>query len=508
MKKNRWLKQLLGKAQEVSSDTPICQGHPVDEQVLRFTFQHCADVQIQSYKMGEASTPQNVIIVFCEGLADVRQLNDLLLPRLRQMMDRPVTEESLSINPLIPIRKLEQPDLIKEVTDKVFSGEAILFFPEAGLLYSFDIAQPPHRQPSESNTEVSIRGSKDGFTEEVITNVGLIRKRMHTKSLSYESFTIGKRTKNKVALLYIEDVIQPFILQEVKRRINSVDIDMLISSSQLQELIVDRPKSLFPLLDYVGRPDYVVEALLRGRFAILVNGSPMAVLGPCNLFMTLKSPEDIHTSYYFVIFERTLRLLGLLGAIFIPGFWVALIAFDIDQIPFPMLATVANARVGVPLSSAMEMILMLGLFELFREAGSRLPKAVGQTVAVVGGLIVGDAAIRAGLGSPTTLVMAAITAVATFTLVNQSISGTVSLLRLFVLLISSCFGTYGFFLGVLYIVYYLSTLQSFGISYLAPLSPLNMSDLYSALFAKTQVSQDNRPEFLNTVDDTRTGERS
>lgn len=270
----------------------------------------------------------------------------------------------------------------------------------------------------------------------------------------------------------------------------------------MEEAVADSTLALFPLVDYIGRPDFVAECLLKGRFVIIVDGSPMAIIGPCNLFEILKSPEDAYSPYYFVIFERLLRLIGLIIAIFLPGFWISLTSYNVDQLPIHLLATVTVSRFGLPFSGPMEILLMLGMFELFREAGIRLPKAVGQTIAVLGGLIIGDAAIRAGLTSPTMLVVSATTAVATFTLVNQTLTGTVSIVRLYVILWSSLLGMVGFFIGMLSLFAYLSVLQSFGLPYLAPITPLYWKDAMNALLKKPWAFTKERPRMLETQDST------
>jgi hypothetical protein len=207
-------------------------------------------------------------------------------------------------------------------------------------------------------------------------------------------------------------------------------------------------------------------------------------------------------------FGLLFRFIGLLIALLLPGFWIALTAFNIEQLPYQFIATISISRFGLPMPAPLEGFLMIGLFELFREAGERLPKAVGQTIAVIGGIIVGDAAIRAGLVSTTFLVVIAISAVSGFTLVNQSLVGSVSLVRLFVMLLSSTLGMYGFILSILAIVLYLATLESFGIPYLAPIAPFSWNDVQMTFLRKPWITKNRRPSMLNTIDKTRKRENS
>ncbi|OAJ74144.1 spore gernimation protein GerA [Brevibacillus sp. SKDU10] len=468
-------------------------------------FAKCADVKVETFQFATTDSSVPISFFYCDGLIDARMYRQFVFSDLQKKFSRYSSLEELEQYRSLPVQPIDSPIDLKEIERELFTGKLIITVDTYDRAFVLDISDPPNRSPEESNTEISVKGPKDGFTESVSTNIALIRKRLRSESMWNESFTIGLRSQSQVALLYIKDIIDPRLVEEVRHRLTSISADALVSSSQLGEALGDSSYSLFPLLDYIGRPDYAVQSLLRGRFIIFIEGSPMALIGPTNLLMTLKSPEDAHFPFYFVTFERILRLLGLIVSIFTPGFWTALISFNVEQLPFPLLATVTTARVGLPLSSSMEMFLMLGLFEIFREAGVRLPKAVGQTVAVVGGLIVGDASIRAGLGSPTTLVVAAVTAVATFTLVNQSLSGTVSVLRIFVLIVSSFLGMYGFFLSLLSIVLYLSTQESFGLPYLAPISPPTFGDMLQSLIALPLKAMRKRPKILHTTDPTRQG---
>lgn len=499
-RKPRYQVRQLRKSKPNTSDGkthPTSNG--LDEDSLRAKFSSSADVVFKSLPDFQDIIP--VRLMYSSGLIDSKVMTQYVLPDLVHKLKLFKDWESLTkeLENSMQWSKLNPLDNIENM---LFSGKVILFFPSEYSGYAIDIPELPNRQPEESNTEVAIKGARDAFTEDLSSNVALVRKRLRSASLHNEEWKIGERSQTRVALLYISDVINPKVINEARHRLNGIKVDALITSGQLEEALGDSTLSLFPLIDYIGRPDFVSESLLRGRFIIIVDGSPMALIAPCNLFEQLKTPEDSYFPYHFVIFERILRLLGLLIAIILPGFWIALTCYNMDQLPFLLLATVTVSRFGLPLSAPLELLLMLGMFELFREAGIRLPKAVGQTLAVLGGLIIGDASIRAGLTSPTMLVVSATTAVATFTLVNQTLSGTVSIIRLYVLLWSSLLGMFGFFIGVFSLVAYLSVLESFGLPYLAPLSPLTYKDLMGAFLRKPWAFSKKRPDMLNTIDNT------
>ncbi|SFJ76577.1 GerA spore germination protein [Paenibacillus sp. UNC496MF] len=466
---------------------------------IKQLFRQSADLKMERYELGDADHWQPVFLLYCDGLAATKHIDEVLR-RLDIMINQEFGRE---LDSRWNVSRVSETQKIVEL---VFSGHLLLYLEKLDLVYALDISSPPHRAVDESNTEIAIKGPRDAFVEELDTNVALVRKRLRTNSLHYEQFSIGKRSQTKVALLYIEDITQPRFVEEARKRLQRLNLDILSSSSQLEELLADRKITLFPLLHYTTRPDFVVDCLIRGRFAVLVDGAPTAIIGPANLTLLLKTPEDGYIPFYMGTFGLWFRFAGLAIGLLLPGFWIAAASFNIEQIPYPLVATISMSRIGLPLPAQLEGFLMMGLFELFREASERLPKAVGQTVAVVGGIVVGDAAIKAGLASTTFLVISSVTAVASFTLVNQSLVGAVTLIRLFVMLCSSTLGMFGFILSTIAIVVYLSTLESFGVPYLSPLTPIRWKDFLSALVRKPWILKNRRAEILETEDSTRQGE--
>lgn len=499
MKKRRGLKarrpapKLLRSQQQPVSFSP---------ELLRGLFRKTADFVMERYMLGPLEHEQPVHLLYCEGLADTKQINRYVLPLIEDVMLE--THDGAELNKKMRAVKL---DTAEDIIQRVFNGDLVIYFEVPNRVFAVDLSNPPGRSPEDSNTEVSLKGPRDGFVEEITVNVALVRKRLRSNSLVYEKYTIGKRGQTNVALLYIGDVTRAGIVDEVRRRLQRLDLDMLMSSTPLEELLSDKPNSIFPLTDSTTRPDFVADCLIRGRVAVIVDGSPHAAIIPANLTNLLKSPEDSYLPYYIASFKLFFRFLGLWIALFLPGFWAAFAAYNVDQIPFTFLATIAVSRMGLPMPAPVEALIMVGVFEIFREAGERLPKAVGQTISVVGGLVVGDAAIRAGLASTTLVVAAAITAVASYTLVNQALIGTVSILRFAVLISSAFLGIYGFTLALIAIVLYLSTLESYGVPYLAPLSPITIEDVTMALARKPWLYKNERPKILQTQDSTRQRKR-
>ena len=479
----------------------------VTEEQLRQLFARSADVIIESFQFQTKSNDCSVLLIYCEGMADRKQIDHVVLPQLQEMLRiiPSVQAEAFEANRTLQLQPLTDPTDNGKLSHFVYSGQLVLLFIDAQLLYTLNISNPPNRMPEESTTEVSIKGPRDAFTESIVTNTALIRKRLKTSSLCVETFVVGERSRTSVAFIYIDDVIRPEIVMEARKRLLSLKIDGLVSSAQLENALAQKKNSIFPLLDYNGRPDQTVQGLLRGRLAILVDGSPQVLIVPGNLLLMIKSPEDMHLPFYYVALERAIRLSGIGVAIFLPGFWIAVSSFNLEQIPFPLLATITTSRLGLPLSIPMDFFLMMALFELFRESGLRLPKAVGQTVAVVGGLFVGDAAIRAGLTGPITLVVSSISTIAMFTVTNQTLAGSITLIRLIIMIAATLFGMYGYILSLIGLVLYLSTLESFGVPYLMPLSPPNFKDMIAGVLAKPWQLVKRRPSALQGADPTRQG---
>ncbi|WP_096201710.1 spore germination protein [Bacillus sp. FJAT-45350] len=430
----------------------------------------------------------NMTAFYCEGMSDTVQLNEYFHVVLAYISG----DSETGTNHLPPISRIST---MEAMTEKLFSGFLIFYKEEDSFFYSVDIAEIPQRKPEESKTEVSLKGPRDGFTEEVNVNVSLIRKRLKTVKLYNETFDVGSLSQTKVSLLYLGDKSNSDTIEEVRKRIEKIETESLISAGQLEQWIADRSFSLFPHFDYITRPDFAVESLLRGRFLIIVDGSPMILIGPINILALLKSPEDVHFPFHIVALQRLLRIVGLQVAIFLPGIYIAVTNVNLDQLPFSLLATIVISREGLPLSLPLEAFFILILFELLKEAGIRLPTAIGQTISIVGGLIIGDAAIRAGIASPTLLVTIALSLVATYTLVNQSLTGTVTILRAYSMLIATFLGVYGFFISLLSIVIYLSQLESFKLAYLEPISSINYKDFLKAFMTNPF----NRKNYTSTM---------
>ncbi|MFB7138841.1 spore germination protein [Gottfriedia sp. NPDC056225] len=467
------------------------------------SFNHSSDIDFRTKSYQEGEDSHFVIIMFCPNLIDMQFSNQIINDIFNIVQKEEKFNFELLRN-IVEVKRLKkESNLKKEVEENLFSGDLVIFSSYLNDVFFISVANPPKRSPEESNLENSIRGPRDGFVENISDNMALIRQRLKTSTLKSVEYTIGERSRTKVLLVYIEDIINPSILSDVKQRLSLIKKDVVLSSYEIEEALYDKPFSIFPLLDNIGRPDFIVQSLNQGRFAVIVDGNPTCLIGPTNLNQLVYSPEDIHASFYYVNVVRYLRIMAIITTIFLPGFYIALITYHLDQVPYPFLATIGMSRNGLPFSAPLEATLMLGFFELFKEAGIRLPKAVGQTVAVLGGLFIGDAAIRAGLTSPSMLVVVAVTVISGYTLINQNISGNIVILRFLVLFLSSGLGLIGFFTGFFLLGTMVVSLESFGQPYISLLSVPSKSDFLNVVIKLPQRFKVKRNQSLHPVDEDR-----
>lgn len=475
---------------------------PIDIKTLRELFQKSADVHFQSYTFHQ----HRVHFITCDAMIDQQLLNEVIVQRVQNVIAN-LAEESLEDAVLA---KLYIPSILK-VEDKedailrVFTGHLLIYFEDEFLLFSSNIAKKPNRKPEETRMEMVIKGPRDNFIEDISVNIAIIRKRLPTNSLSVEKFELGDRSKTSVAVLYFDDIANKQILHEIKNEFKKVDTDIVWSGNLLMERIITSGM-LLPRIDYTGRPDHAIQSLVRGRFIILVDGTAYAVITPVNMLLLLKSGEDNENTTVFSSFERVLRVLSLLIGLLLPSFFLALTTFHQNQLPLQLLATIVQLNTGLPLPTAIEMLLMLLMFELFREAGMRLPTAIGGTISVVGGLIIGDAAIRAGVTSPAIIVVIAISTISTFTLINESLVTAISVLRICFIVATAFLGFFGFFMSLFFTLFYLSSIRTFGVPYMNIATDLSWSTITKSLFRLPQKYYNKRPNMLDPQDKSRTKE--
>lgn len=472
---------------------------PITLDTLKYLFHKSADIRFQNYTFYS----QSVVFITCEAMIDSQLLNEVIVPRVRLVCNyatNGVLEEA--VDSYLHIPSLSQPKTRTELITLLYTGNILLYFEDTDMLFASDISKKPNRSPEETRLEIPVKGPRDNFIEDVAINIALIRKRLPTHSLCVEKFELGKRSKTTVALLYFDDIASKETLLKIRQNLQSIDVDIVFSGELLMENMGGSTK-LFPTSDTTGRPDNAIQSLARGRFVIMMDGVAYAIVIPVNLFLLLKSPEDNENTVFFSSFQRLLRTVSLFAGLLLPSFWLALTTFHQNQIPIQLLSTVVQANIGLPFPSVFEMLLMLGLFELFREAGLRLPSVIGSTIGVVGGIIIGDAAIRAGLTSPAMIVIIATSTIASYTLVNQSVVTSISILRVFSIILTGVMGLFGFYLSFFFVLLYLAHIRTFGVPYLNITADLTWNTLTTTIFRLPATAYKKRPSMLNPEDQTR-----
>lgn len=451
----------------------------VTEKSLKQRFADCEDVHFKTYPGSRAGDQPWGTVIFDKMMCDSVVLSEIFLPVIHRVWGQSFTDQ----HPPIPSELEAQLSLKKMPADEksiiqaVFAGHAVLIFPDRSECYAFSAPANFNRTPEDASSESSIKGARDGFVESLEINVALIRKRLKTTDLVYTSYSLGEVTSSTVGMLYLKERVIPEMVKEIEDKLNSYTGDAPAGIGELMEHISPYKFSLLPIFDYTGRPDFTQDSLMRGRLVLILDGNPVALIAPASFMQLLFSAEDPHLPFYFAFPWRMLRLVGVIISVFLPAFYISLMSYHQDQIPYTLLSTVANTRLGLPFPGAFEMFMILFLLSLLREAGSRMPAPVGGTITVVSGIIIGDAAIRGGLFSPTVIVIAAISFVAGSTLANQDFVFTQTLMRFFTLLLSSVLGLYGFFVSVFFLILYTSSHRPFGQPFLAPFSPFSIQKI-------------------------------
>lgn len=350
----------------------------------------------------------------------------------------------------------------------ILSGDTILFMDGFNKALKIATRGMPNRGVPTSETEVSVRGSKESFSEGFAINRALLRRRIKDTNFKIKQVKVGIRTKTEVAICYLEDVAKPEIVADIEKRLKEFVIDGIFDSGMLEQLTERNYYSPFPEFQSTERPDKAASAILEGRVVILVDNSPFALILPTTLNSFFQAPDDAYNRWEVATFTRILRYLGAFLSMALPGFYVAVINFNAELLSPAMALSFAAARSGVPFSVLFEVIIMEIAFQMLLEAGIRLPGPMGGTLGIVGGLIIGDAAVNANLVSPIVVIVIALTAIAAFTVPNEPFSEAFRVVRYMILILSAFLGLFGFIVGIMIVMIHLGGLSSFGIPYMVP----------------------------------------
>ncbi|WP_042166661.1 spore germination protein [Paenibacillus gorillae] len=457
-------------------------------------FQHVDDLFVRYDNIGSSPSA----LVYIHTIVNSNVLERDLLPYLNQAIEHADRDKALfdRLKQYIPIGHINQTTDMAQVANMLLQGEAALFIEGETNAYLFQTKLIYQRAIEEPSTEPSTSGSKEGFNESLDTNVALLRQRIRTPLFKNKKYTIGNLTQTRVVVAYIENVSNPAIIEEVEKRIRTVELDALQSSHQLLEFIQDQPYSLFPLMAKTERTDRIVHHLLNGGFAIIVDGTPFTVYGPINFLELLHAPDDYNFSAWAGTFFRMLRFTAMLISIFMPSLYVALSSFHPDLLPTFLTYSIIAGRERVPFPSIVEVLLMEGTFEILREAGIRLPKIVGSTISIVGALVIGESAVSAGIISPQMVIIVSITAICSFTIPNYSLGIGLRVIRFIFILLAGFLGFFGIVFGMMFLYLHLTGLKSIGVPYLTPVAPFRRKEMRDSLLRYPAPKLNNYSEYL------------
>lgn len=459
------------------------------------------DIRDRRFKAGGSDT--NIAVVFIDNLVNEMMVQDhIIKPVMTNSLSSHNESSEVSLQTIKDF--LVFGDIVKEVSTideislGILSGETFLYVEgsDKGLL--INTVDLPARSIDEPVVEPSVKGPKEGFIENLRDNVALIRKRLKDPNLCFEPYKIGKHTRNNAVIVYIKGIASQELVEEVRRRVTSSDTYDLVDAEQLAHLISDRPSSLFPLVQWTERPDKVVSAILAGRVGIIVDNSHGTLLVPVTFPSLLQSVDDYYEKWLVGSIIRLMRYTALFVSTLLPAIYIAVTSFHPGMLPTALTLSIAGSRAGVPFPAFLEALLMVVTLELLQEAGIRLPRVVGQTVAIVGGLVIGQSAVQAGITSPIMVIIVSLTAIASFAIPSYSLSLVTRVLRIVFMILAASLGAYGIAMGVLYMLGYMCSLKSFGIGYMDPITPYRFKDWRDTFIRVPQYLLKSRPEYLTS----------
>ena len=444
---------------------------PLTPEELGRVFENCVDYSRRSIAVG-GNQALRCELIFIAGMVRMERVSDYVLRPLAQ--DRELGElgeavawEKMRSGALYSLSVTERATLDEAVGDLI-DGNCLLLFPGKERVLSFNVGTEEKRGIGDPENEISVKGPRDSFVENLRTNTSLVRRHLKAPELKVKEQIVGRQTLTPVDLLWVEGLADPATVEELEKRLEDIDIDALLATGNLEEYVVDSLDTAFPLAQSTERPDRFCYGLCQGRVGLLVEGLPLGYLVPGVLGDFLRAPQDRSENWLVASTLTVLRWVCLLVTLYLPGLYLAMVSFHPEMIPTRLALSIMAARRDVPFSALFETLLLLIAFEILQEAGLRLPQSIGQTVSILGGLVVGSAAVEARLISPAVLVVVAGAGIAGYTMPSQDLAAALRLWRLFLALLAGWMGLFGVVLGTVLLLGHLAGLESFGVAYLTP----------------------------------------
>ena len=468
----------------------------VDGREIAAQFEDAADFETRKVLCGG----QLLTVLFLDGLTSGRDIAEQVLRPLAQMTDE-AREEVLYTRALqggVWCASVKEPESTQQAAELLVNGFCVILFPKSGKALGCEVKTGEKRSPSPPETENTVKGAKDAFTETLRTNTSLVRRHLRTPGLRLTETVIGKRTLTKVTVCWIGGLTDPELPRRMQERLSSIDIDGALSPAAIEEYVTGSRRTAFPLLEYTERTDHFCQGLLDGQVGLLADGLPLGYLAPVGLGRLMRSPEDRATDFFSASMLRLLRYAALGVSLLLPALYAAMAMFHQQMLPTKLLLSIIESKQNVPFSTLLEVLGLLCAFELLQQAGLHLPQAVGTAVSIIGGLVVGTAAVDAKLVSPAALIVTASSGICGFTLPNRELSDAVRLWRFVLTVLAGLWGLFGVTVGLLLLLTELAGLESLGRSYL---SPFGRAEVKGALVRPRLVRQKWRDGALKPMDD-------
>ncbi|WP_282939520.1 spore germination protein [Paenibacillus sp. RC67] len=461
----------------VSTTDLLDQSIRLDDRISWFQKQLAgdSDVVIQNFTSPSGTC---CALLFIKGMVDQETLQKEVLQAALaiESLDAADFCKQIFEDRRLPVTGMQLATTLSQGLLSLLEGHALLLIEGDHRILDLPVTNYPKRAINEAPNESVIRGPREAFIESLQVNTTLIRRRLKTPDLKLEYMKLGRRTHTDIAIGYIQGICKPELVEEVKRRISQIDVDGIMGSSYIEEFIEDSPYSPFPQMQYTERPDVVCASLLEGRIVIIVDGTPIVLLAPVTMFMLMQSAEDYYQRFISSTWIRWIRFAFIFISLLLPSTYIAVTTVHPEIIPKRLLVTITSSREVVPFPALIEAFMMELAFEALREAAIRIPKSIGQAVSIIGALIIGTAAVQAGIVSAAMVIIVALTGIASFIIPHYDLGLAFRLLRFPIMILAGMFGLIGIACGLILIYLHLLSLRSFGTPYLTPLTPFSFSD--------------------------------
>jgi len=460
---------------------PLTADLDTNVEAVRLIFGNSSDLVIRRFLVAKGKL--QAAVIFFDGLTNTETINENIIQPLMAAGSLPDSESALSSSADwldktgIPIGELHHTDRLNSVIRTILSGDSVLLLEGSDTAILLNAKGWERRGIDEPRTESVVRGPRDGFTETLCINTAQIRRRLKDPNLRIQYITVGRRSNTDVAVVHVEGLTNPQIVEEVVTRIRAIDIDAALESGYLEQVIEDSHWTPFPLIQNTERPDKATANLLEGKVIIICDGTPFVLIAPAVFAQFYHSPEDYYERFLIGTLIRLIRVVSMAMALLLPSLYIAFSSFHPEMIPSRLVIAMAAGRSTVPFPSIVEAFLMEVTMEILREASVRLPGPIGPTIGIVGALVVGQAAVQAGIVSPIMVIIVALTTIGSFAAPSYSAAIALRMLRFPMMVAAAFFGLYGIMLLLILIIIHLCSLKSFGVPYLAPLTPSRFGDL-------------------------------